>query len=72
MKIAGLRWLSARIPFGKNVDQNDHLMARYAEGEVKYEGYLDDYAALTDALIALYEATWTNRCLTAPVHGPTG
>lgn len=47
----------------KTLIKNDHLMARYAEGEVKYEGYLDDYAALTDALIALYEATLDEQML---------
>src|SRR5699024_9530223 len=34
------------------------LMARYREGETKYNGYIDDYANLLWAYIELYETTF--------------
>ncbi|WP_085523603.1 thioredoxin domain-containing protein [Tuberibacillus sp. Marseille-P3662] len=34
------------------------LMARYRDGDVKYEGFLDDYAYMLWACDALYEATY--------------
>lgn len=36
----------------------DEWMARYRDGEVKYKGYLDDYAFMLWAADALYEATY--------------
>lgn len=36
----------------------DRLMTRYRDGETKFAGYLDDYAALIQAYLTLYEATF--------------
>lgn len=37
---------------------NGRLMVRYRDGEVKQEGFIDDYAYLTWAYLELYEATF--------------
>ncbi|QKY70000.1 thioredoxin domain-containing protein [Lentibacillus sp. CBA3610] len=39
--------------------QDNRVMARYRDGEVKYNGYLDDYAFLLWAYEELYEATFS-------------
>jgi uncharacterized protein YyaL (SSP411 family) len=45
------------VNFIKNMlYQDDRLMHRYREGEVKVEGYLDDYAFLIWGLLELYQA----------------
>ncbi|SEQ72248.1 thioredoxin domain-containing protein [Piscibacillus halophilus] len=36
--------------------ENNRLMARYRDGEVKFKGYLDDYAYLAWAYLELYDA----------------
>lgn len=41
-----------------NLLQNERLMARYREGEVKHPGFIDDYANLLWAVIELYETTF--------------
>ncbi|MBM7647051.1 uncharacterized protein YyaL (SSP411 family) [Scopulibacillus daqui] len=38
--------------------KDGHLMARYRDGDVKFKGYLDDYAFFIWACDALYEATY--------------
>ncbi|MCA0988412.1 thioredoxin domain-containing protein [Guptibacillus algicola] len=46
----------------ENLVENDRLMARYRDGEVKFKAFHDDYAYGLWALIELYEATYD------PVH----
>lgn len=41
----------------ENLFQDSRLMARYRDGEAKYNGYIDDYANLLWAYIALYQTT---------------
>ncbi len=43
--------------------QDGRWMARYREGDVRYEGYLDDYAFMLWACDALYEATFEGTYL---------
>lgn len=43
--------------------EDDRLLRTYKEGRVKLPGYLEDYAALADALIVLHEATAELRWL---------
>lgn len=40
----------------ENLWKEDKLFARYREGDVKYQGYLDDYACLLWSYIELFEA----------------
>ncbi|HYE65822.1 MAG TPA: thioredoxin domain-containing protein [Pyrinomonadaceae bacterium] len=40
-----------------NLRRNGLLLRTYKDGQAKLNGYLEDYAFLTDGLIALYEAT---------------
>ncbi|WP_164667979.1 thioredoxin domain-containing protein [Virgibacillus doumboii] len=42
-----------------NLVQNGRVMARYRDGDVKFNGYLDDYAFLLWAYTELYEATFS-------------
>ncbi|WP_245799281.1 thioredoxin domain-containing protein [Virgibacillus siamensis] len=42
-----------------NLIRDGRIKARYRDGEVKFNGYLDDYAFLTWAYIELYEATFS-------------
>ncbi|WP_332238011.1 thioredoxin domain-containing protein [Sporolactobacillus sp. KGMB 08714] len=42
----------------KHLIQNGRLMARFRDGETRYDAYLDDYAFLSLACEALYEATF--------------
>lgn len=41
----------------------DRLMARYRHGEVKYKGFIDDYANLLWAYIEMYETTFDTSYL---------
>ncbi|RYG73733.1 thioredoxin domain-containing protein [Lentibacillus lipolyticus] len=43
----------------KNLIQNSRVMARYRDGDVRYNGYLDDYAYLIWAYVELYEGTFS-------------
>ncbi|GAA0590134.1 thioredoxin domain-containing protein [Virgibacillus siamensis] len=43
--------------------QDGRMKARYRDGEVKFNAYLDDYAFLTWAYIELYEATFSTDYL---------
>ncbi|TMN21457.1 thioredoxin domain-containing protein [Lentibacillus cibarius] len=43
----------------RNLIQDDRLMARYRDGDVRFNGYLDDYAFLIWSYIELYEATFS-------------
>ncbi len=47
----------------QNLIQNGRVMARYRDGEVKYNGYLDDYAFLLWAYTELYETTFSLKYL---------
>lgn len=42
-----------------NLIQNGRVMARYRDGDVKFNGYLDDYAFLLWAYTELYDATFS-------------
>lgn len=48
-------------------DENGRLLHGYRHGQVKHQAYLDDYAYLADALLALYESTlrhtWLEKCV---------
>ncbi|MEX1042385.1 MAG: thioredoxin domain-containing protein [Pirellulaceae bacterium] len=48
-------------------DENGRLLHGYRHGRVKHQAYLDDYAYLADALLALYESTlrheWLEKCV---------
>ncbi len=42
----------------EQMSKNGHLLHRYRDGEVKIDGFLDDYAFLIQALIDYYEVTF--------------
>lgn len=46
-----------------NLIREKRVMARYRDGEVKHNGYLDDYAFLLWAYVELYEATFASTYL---------
>ncbi|MBI4329137.1 MAG: thioredoxin domain-containing protein, partial [Chloroflexi bacterium] len=43
--------------------QDGRLLRTYRQGQAKLNGYLEDYSALTDGLLALHEATFDPRWL---------
>jgi uncharacterized protein len=45
-----------------------HLLHSYKDGRARFNGYLDDYANLADALFALYELTFDFKWLDAAVR----
>ena len=45
-------------------DEQGHLLRSYNDGQAKIDAYLEDYAFLLEALIALFEATCEERWLT--------
>jgi hypothetical protein len=48
--------------------RNDRLMARFRDGEVKYRGFIDDYANLLWANIEMYETCFEIGYLKHAVH----
>ena len=46
-----------------NLRSGDRLLRTYKDGKAKLTGYLEDYAFLIDALIALHEVTFEHRWL---------
>jgi uncharacterized protein len=42
-------------------DERGRLLRTYRDGEARLDGYLEDYAYLVEALLALYEATFDQR-----------
>ncbi len=45
----------------------DRLLHSYKDGRARFNGYLDDYANLVDALLALYELTFDYKWLDAAI-----
>lgn len=52
--------------------QDERIKARFRDDEVKFNGYLDDYAFLTWAYIELYEATFLTDYLEKARHTADG
>jgi len=53
----------------KNMCREDgRLLHTYREGQAKLDAYLDDYAALANALVTLYEANFDERHLDSAVQ----
>jgi uncharacterized protein YyaL (SSP411 family) len=56
------RYLEAALRAARFIEDNllrdDRLFRRWMEGEMRYEGSLDDYAYAIQALITLYESTF--------------
>ncbi|HEX9803140.1 MAG TPA: thioredoxin domain-containing protein [Gammaproteobacteria bacterium] len=48
---------------GRELLRDGRLLASYKDGQAKYSGYLDDYAFLIDALLALLQARWSGSDL---------
>jgi len=46
---------------------NGRLHRSYKDGRARFNGYLEDYACLTDGFVALYEATFETRWLNEAV-----
>jgi uncharacterized protein YyaL (SSP411 family) len=44
-----------------NIYRDGRLLRTYKDGRARLNGYLDDYAALADGLLALYETTFEPR-----------
>ncbi|HLR63370.1 MAG TPA: thioredoxin domain-containing protein, partial [Lentibacillus sp.] len=47
----------------QNLIQEGRMMARYRDGEIKYNGYLDDYAFMLWTYTELYETTFSLKYL---------
>ena len=45
----------------RELKQGDGLLRSYKDGTAKIDAFLEDYALLVDALLAVYEATWNGR-----------
>ncbi len=45
--------------------EDGRLRRSYKDGRARFNGYLEDYAMVADGLVALYEATFEDRWLTA-------
>ena len=55
-KAADFLWANLR-------QENGRLLHTWRHGTAKFDAYLDDYAALANALVSLYEATFEGRYL---------
>jgi len=44
-----------------NLLRDEQLLRSYKDGQARFNGYLDNYACLTDGLISLYESTFDPR-----------
>ena len=47
----------------EKLKENGRLRRSYKDGRARFNGYLEDYAAFADGLVALYEATFETRWL---------
>jgi uncharacterized protein YyaL (SSP411 family) len=57
----------AQFVLGEMRDERSRLLRTYNDGQAKIDGYLEDYAFMLEASIALFEATCEERWLTEAV-----
>jgi uncharacterized protein YyaL (SSP411 family) len=62
-KYLGTALKNARFILGKQLEGNGRLWHNYKDGESSINGYLEDYALVIDAFIALYETTLDEKWL---------
>lgn len=62
-KYVGAAGRAADFVLEKMRGADDRLLHTWRDGEAKLAGYLDDYAAIANGLITLYEATFDERRL---------
>src|SRR5436190_306710 len=51
----------SRRSWGPTMRRDGRLLRTYKDGQARLNGYVEDYAALADGLLALYEATFEPR-----------
>ena len=49
----------------ESLKKDGRLLRSYKDGRARFNGYLEDYAMVADGLVALYEATFEERWLSA-------